>query len=273
MGPAFVHPDRVDAMKRDLHRAMGALHVELGGDSRSTPREREIAALIGDWNHWLAHPTDWLTAPDVLEMGRDIEARIATLQGPPPDRGLLTGPHPHRAGEVLGMHTVGEMSDLRDALAYEVGQLTAAYNACADSWKAADAATNDAWKADFDAALAQFGRAYDQVQAILNAPLALMAFPYIGVEDAWNALTATIHAFTDLDRRLRVAGVCTPPDYKDMPQPQHSDLDLKVYNFSGSVLKGVQKGAQAVGGAVQSTVPWVVVGGCLLLGIVVALRR
>ena len=270
----FVHPEFVAAMKKDLHRAMTGLHRELATGWATPARAREIATLIHDWNDYAKRPSDWLTAPDELEIGCDLEARIVTLQGAPPDgKGHVTGPHAHRAGELFGMHTVGDLSDLRDALSYEVGMLTAAYNECAASWQAADAATHDPWKKDFDAAQTQFGSGWNQAQAIIGAGASVMSLPYPGVDDAWNALTATVRVFSDLDRRMRAAGMCNPPDYKDMPQPKHGDLDLSLYNFSGSILKGVQKGAEAVGTIAKSAVPWVLVAGALALAVVVAVRR
>jgi hypothetical protein len=208
----------------------------------------------------------------------DLEARLAALQGDMGDTRTRTTA-PHRTGEILGMHTIGELSDLLDALSYTVGQLTAAYNECADAWKAADAASHDAWKADFDKGLARFGTAWDEAHALLWLPdLTPIVDILPGVlpsaaTKAWKDVTSTIHTFTELDRRMRAAGICSSPTYKDMPQPTRSDVDLKAYNLSGDVLAGIKKGVRAVGEAATSPVPWLAAGGILALLLVAALRR
>jgi len=58
-----------------------------------------------------------------------------------------------------------------------------------------------------------------------------------------------------------------------MPQPTRSDIDLKLFNFTGEVLQGLKKGGHAMVHALQSPVPWVLVGGALALLISAQLRR
>jgi hypothetical protein len=183
--------------------------------------------------------------------------------------GQSVSPAQHRAGEMLGMHTVGELSDLRDALSYTVGQLTAAYNDCGEQWKVADASSHDAWKADFDQAIQRFGKDWDSADTLIKI---LPDWSPIG-DETWNAVVSDIHAFTDLDRRMRAAGICTGPTYRDMPQPLHSDIDLKAFNLSGEILSGVKKGAHAAAESLTSPVPWVALGGLLAIVLIAQLRR
>jgi hypothetical protein len=211
-----------------------------------------------------------------LELGFDLETRLALLQGD----SAHSENGPHRTGEVLGMHTVGELSDLRDALSYTVGQLTAAYNGCAEHWKATDPASHDPWKADFDAGLQRFGQDWDTADTVIRmfpdwVPIgdAIPGVVPSVASSAWSDILADIHTFTDLDRRMRAAGVCAVPTYANMPQPTHSDIDLKAYNLSGEVLAGVKRGAQAVAGAVTSPIPWVALGGLLAAILVIKLRN
>jgi hypothetical protein len=275
---SFVHPSDVAALKNRLHGAFVALHgAELEPEAvPASPRALEALDLIHAWNAYFSRPADWLNAPTELEQGFELEARLAMLQG---DHVHADGGH-HRAGEVLGMHTVGELSDLRDALSYTVGQLTAAYNECAELWKAADAESHDPWKADFDAALQRFGRDWDAADLIIKTLPDWLPFsdaiPGVlpsAASSAWTAIVSDIHEFTDLDRRVRLARVCTGPTYANMPQPTHSDLDLKLFNLSGDILSGVKEGAHSALSAITSPVPWIALGGLLAIVLVSQLRR
>jgi hypothetical protein len=267
LSPFYVDPRDVLALKARLHGAFVAMHgVELGPAAASTtPRAHEASALVDAWSEYLSRPVDWLNAPAELEHGLDLEARLAMLQG---DGGPF-GHARHRAGELLGMHTVGELSDLRDALSYTVGQLTAAYNDCAEQWKAADASSHDAWKADFDQAIQRFGKDWDSADTLIEY---LPDWAPIG-DETWNAIVSDIHAFTGLDRRIRTAGICTGPTYPNMPQPSHSDIDLKLFNLSGDILSGVKEGAHAAAEALTSPVPWIALGGLLAIVVIAQLRR
>ncbi len=260
----FVHPDQVRALQARVHPAMAALlRAELAGDKAHRGRAREAATLVADWNRYLAAEVDWLSAPDALEHGLDLEARLAGLQGPGGPRHGAHNRGPHRTGSVLGMPTVGELSDLLDAFSYQVGILTAAFNDCGD-WQTKDPTTYAQWQKDFQSAITQFGSAWDQAHArITSVPQAAWSFWPAG--DAWDNVLGTKHLFTDLDRRMRAAGICAPPDYSLMPQPKSSDLDLKAYNFSGAVLQGVRSGVNALGNAVSSPVPWIAIGAVLAI--------
>jgi hypothetical protein len=263
---SFVDPAQVAALRARLHSAFLALHQgALAGGVADTSRAHEAHSLIHAWNEYLCRPVDWLNAPDELQHGLDLEARLAMLQGD----GLRRDPLRHRAGELLGFNTVGELSDLRDALSYTVGQLTAAYNECADYWKSADATSHDGWKADFDRALQRFGQDWDSADTVLKN---LPDWAPIG-DTTWNAIASDIHAFTDLDRRMRAAGLCTAPTYANMPQPSHSDIDLKAFNLSGDVLSGVKQGVQSAAAALRSPVPWIALGGLAAVVVLTQLRR
>jgi hypothetical protein len=239
------------------------LRAELAHTGEPGARAREAARLVADWNRYLAVDVDWLSAPDALEHGRDLEARLAALQGPAaraPDRHRTAA---HRTGSVLGMPTVGELSDLIDAFSFQVGVLTAAFNDCAD-WQAKDPTTYAQWQKDFQSAVTQFGSAWDQAHAVLEGvPQAVWNIWPAG--DTWDVVLQTKHLFADLDRRMRAAGVCTSPDYSLTPQPKHSDLDLKAFNFSGDVVQGVQKGLGALQHTASSPVPWLALGAILAL--------
>jgi hypothetical protein len=270
----FVRPEDVYDLQHRLHGAFVALRAAefKPGGGPEGHRAQGARTLLNDWNDFVTRPIDWLNAPAEFEHGRDLEARLATLQG---DAAPLRAAS-HRVGEVLGMHTFGELSDLRDALSYTVGQLTAAYNDCAAQWRAADPATHDAWKNDFDAALKSFGSDWDA------AGLAIGTFPsWLPFADAipgvvpsassaaWDAIVNDMHTFGDLDRRMRAAGICTAPTYADMPQPTHSDLDLNIYNWLGNA--GI-KGKVITPQMGSDGLPWVV-GGLLAICAIAVLRR
>jgi hypothetical protein len=97
MMPAFVAPEAVAALRARTHPAIQALLLKEDLSAKTpTPHGREAAALVAEWSEYMAHEVDWLSAPDALEHGRDLEARLAALQGPRPtaaDRAHNTGPH------------------------------------------------------------------------------------------------------------------------------------------------------------------------------------
>jgi hypothetical protein len=275
---AFVHPSEVHVLKHRLDGAFRALHqTELAGQPLAgSARGREARDLMHAWNAYVARPADWVSAPQELEHGRDLEARLAVLQGDA--RGASSSLH--QTGTIAGLWTVGELADLLDALSYTVGVVTAAWNDCETQWRAADPAGAAAWKADFDQGIAQFGKAWDEAHAIVSLlpdwmPIA-DAIPGLvksAATVAWDDVVATVHTFTGLDRTMRAAGVCAAPTYPNMPQPTRSDLDLKAFNLTGGALQGIQKGAREVAKTVASPVPWLALGGVLALVLVATLKQ
>jgi hypothetical protein len=311
---SFVHPDCVDEMKRDLHCAIDALHRELAGAhaDASSPRGREIAGLVDDWNAWLAQPCDWLTAPDVLQAGCGIEARIATLQGPPPAaRPHTTGPdRPQRAGQSSGVVTPGDVLAYRKTWDDYVMGTARAAALCAQAWQAlADGATPST-----PPKVSQFAIPPDQKTLTLWAQSQQQLSDSIteswnmhAAKPDWQVLVQAGDILQDFQRTVeRVGNFYQPQIAKDcpaieLPKPPSFDLQSQVIGRIeglGILAHGVlQLLGIGVGGALQTygaiaqqageigkkvgeaaekaldVAPVVIVGGVLFLGLVLAVRR
>ena len=311
---SFVHPASIDEMKRDLHNAIDALHRELAGAhaDRVSRRAHEIAALVGDWNAWLAQPCDWLTAPDVLQTGCDIEARIAVLQGPPAGGRLhTTGPdRPQRAGQASGIVTPSDVLAYRKTWDdYVMGTARAAAT-CAQAWQAlADEATPST-----PPNVSQFAIPPDKQTLSLWAQAEQQHSDSIteswnmhaGKPD-WQVVVQAGDILQDFQRTVqRVGNFYQPQIARDcpaieLPKPPSFDLQTQVIGRIeglGILAHGVlQLLGIGVGGALQTygsiaqhaleigkrvgeaaekaldVAPVVIVGGVLFLGLVMAVRR
>jgi hypothetical protein len=311
---SFVHPASIDDMKRDLHPALDALHRELAGAHADTtsPRAREIAALVDAWNAWLARPCDWLTAPDVLQMGCHIEARIATLQGPPADgRPHTTGPdRPQRAGQSGGIVTPGDVLAYRKTWDDYVMGTARAAAACAVAWQALADGTTPSTPPN----VSQFAIPPDQKTMSLWAQTQQQHSD--GITESWNmhadkpdwqVVVQAGDILQDFQRTVqRVGSFYQPQIAKDcpaieLPKPPSFDLQSQVIGRIeglGILAHGVlQLLGIGVGGALQTygaiaqqageigkkvgeaaeraldVAPIVIVGGVLFLGLVMAVRR
>src|SRR5580704_18166702 len=158
----FVHPEHVLAYKHQrLAPAFGDLFARRGeilrahaSDAESSRAiEHELLSLLEEWRCYESSPVDWLTAPEELERGLHLEARLAWLQSASDP---ATGAH--RVGELLGMHTVADLKDLLASRRYVVEQLSTTASACTD-WPARDPAAFAQWRARLDAANADFAKA------------------------------------------------------------------------------------------------------------------
>lgn len=247
------HPRDVDALKRRLGPAFDELEQreDLGAHS---PLER--GELLEEWRAFEAAPADWLDAHHELERGKDLEGRLAWLQGPGPRlrRRTNTGPT-HATGEIFGWHTVDELRDLLAAKSVEAAKITEAGNLAASTWGTADPAAYAAFDADLHAAGVAFERARSDAQGVIDAvPAAIAgATPILddpGLLDAegkpqnvWTELVNASKPYLALEARLSAAGHAPAP-YAVL-QPKATDVDLGAY-------KVADKGAQAIEAAAQT---------------------
>jgi hypothetical protein len=81
-----VDPAEVWQLRAQLQDAVASICAPCAGIDPQTAQE-----LLEDWAAWAAAPLDWLTAPELLAYGLELEHDVATLQGPQPRR-YNTGP-------------------------------------------------------------------------------------------------------------------------------------------------------------------------------------
>jgi hypothetical protein len=311
---SFVHPDCVDEMKHDLHRAIDALHRELAGAhaDASSPRGREIAGLVDDWNTWLAQPCDWLTAPQMLQTGCDIEARIATLQGPPADGRLhTTGPvRPQRADQSGGIVTPGDVLAYRTTWDDYVMGTARAAAACAQAWQALADGTTPSTPPN----VSQFAIPPDQKTLSLwavgqqqDSDSLVASWNMHADKPDWQVVVQAGDILQDFQRTVQRVGNFYQPQIAkncpaiELPKPPSFDLQSQVIGRIeglGILAHGVlQLLGIGVGGALQTygaiaqqageigkkvgeaaekaldVAPVVIVGGVLFLGLVMAVKR
>ena len=253
-----VHPRDVEAFKARLGPAMFA--------AAATLRSPEAEALARQWSDYASRRASWASAPADLERGRDMEARLALLQGPHARR---VGAH--AVGSILGFWSVGELHDLLAAKAYEVTQINAAASACAPAWAAADPASYGRWAGDLYDANQAFAKAQKSAQQVLDfVPQAMWSFTPAG--SAWDGVIQASHPFNDLNRRMLQDGRCAPADFSKTPQPTASDLDLKVFQATDVATKKIEGAASSVTSAVSSRGNWFALGALLTLGTVVLIK-
>jgi hypothetical protein len=253
-----VHPRDVDGLKARLGPAVLA--------AAATLRSPEAEALARRWSDYCAHQATWATAPGELELGRDLEAQLALLQGPG-----MRGSGSHAVGSILGFWSVGELHDLLAAKAYEVTQINAAANACAPSWAATDPVGYGKWAGDLYDANQAFAKAQTNAQRVLDfVPQAMWSFTPTG--SAWDEVIQAAHPFNDLSLRMVQEGHCAPPDFSKTPQPTASDLDLKIFQATDVATKKIESAASSVSSAVKSRGNWFALGALLALGAVVLIK-
>lgn len=255
---AHVHPADVEALKARLGPAVFA-----AADALRSP---EAEALARQWSDYIARRATWASAPEDLEHGRDLEARLALLQGPR----RATG-RPHAVGTILGAWTVGELHDLLAAKAYEVGQINAGATSCAAVWAAADPVGCGQWAGEFYDANQAFATAQKSAQQVLDfTPQAIWSITPAGL--AWDQVINASHPFQALFNRMMESRHCSAPDFSQMPQPTASDLDLRVFKVTDVATKKIEGAATSVASAVSSRGNWFALGLAVALGAVVLLK-
>jgi hypothetical protein len=248
-----VHPSEVDALKRRVGPAIESL-----GDP----------TLARDWRDYERRGVDWLDAPRELEHGRDLEARLAWLQGPrsrQPRPRANTGPH--AVGETLGYPSVAELKDLLAAKKKEVTEIRAAGAAAMPAWQAAAPELASAWARDMAAADRPFDRASADAQAVIDTvPGMLDEIPVMAPpgedKSVWDALVEASKPYQDLGLRLAAAGHAPAP--YTVPQPKATDVDLHVYKAADRATQVIEEVATKSGGILA------VVG--LVVGVVLVSR-
>ncbi len=138
--PAHVHPGEVEALRAQVGDAMRSICAPCAGVD-----PRTVAELLEDWQAWAAAPLDWLTAPSLLAYGLELEADVATLQGPQPRRyttgplrtGAAAPPTPATAPPTHGIVTPGDVLSYRALWDDYVTGTAKAALACAQAWAAA----------------------------------------------------------------------------------------------------------------------------------------
>jgi hypothetical protein len=253
-----VHPGDVEALKARLGPAVLA--------AAATLRSPEAEALARQWSDYCAHRATWASAPTELEQGRDLEARLAMLQGPG-----ARGGRGHTVGSILGFWSVGELHDLLAAKAYEVTQINAAASACAPSWASANPVAYGQWAGELYDANQAFAKAQTSAQHVLDfVPQAMWSFTPAG--SAWDDVIQASHPYSELYRRMVKDGHCAPADFSKTPQPTASDLDLKIFQATDIATKKIEGAASSVTSAVSSRGNWFAVGALLALGAVVLIK-
>jgi hypothetical protein len=255
---AHVHPRDVEALKARLGPA-----VLSAARTLLSPEAEDLARR---WGEYVARRVTWVSAPADFEDGRDLEARLAVLQGPPRSHA-----RPHTVGTVLGAWTIGELHDLLAAKTYEVKQINAAATSCAPAWAAADPTGYGQWAGELYDANQAFAAAQKNAQQVVDfTPQGIWSFTPAGA--AWEHLIAAARSFRGLFARMMDSGTCAAPDFSQMPQPTASDLDLRVFKLTDVATKKIEGAATSAVSAVSSRGSWFVLGLAVALGAVVLLK-
>ena len=255
---AHVHPRDVEALMARLGPAVWS--------AAATLRSPEAEDLARRWGEYVERRVTWASAPADLEDGRDLEARLAVLQGPGRSQA-----RPHAVGTILGAWTIGELHDLLAAKKYEVGQINAAATSCAAAWAAADPTGYGQWAGELYDANQAFAAAQRSAQQVLDFALqAVWSFTPAGA--AWDQVIEASHPFQGLYARMMQSGYCAAPDFSQMPQPTASDIDLKAFKLTDVATKKLEGAATSVTSAVSSRANWFALGLAVALGAVVLLK-
>lgn len=232
MMPEAVHPREVTRFGERLDPAFQAMSVL----SQQGPRFLEAYALWQSWSAWRAREPDWLSAPQLLEHGRDLEARLARLQGPLPGgprRRENTGPlspaadpRQIRVAEAAGLGAdhigPGDVLAYRKLWdAYVMGTARAA-TAAAEAWDAAAAGTTPATPVN----LTQFATPPDGKTLTLwadsertNANLIETAWNAHADTPDWQLLSQAGDILQDFQRVVLKVGQIYQPDIaRDCPE-------------------------------------------------------
>jgi hypothetical protein len=173
-------------------------------------------------------------------------------------------------GSILNWHTVHELSDLVNALQFQVDQIDASYNEAKSAWSAADNAGFLAWETAYNTALAVWVPARTRAQAVIAATAATGNdwdwMPTIEVtgEDSFESVAKAFMPFEELDRELRSSKSFPKPDlpvYAGTPQPTAPDFDLTTYQIADSTWQKIKQVGDSFGNAIRVSAPWLLVGG------------
>jgi hypothetical protein len=273
-----VHPDDVERFRARLEPAFAqianVLDDVVSGPDITADWRNEARALRRDWLTWCRRPIDWRSAPDVLESGRDLEARLAILQGPE-SRYRRGGRGGSTVGTLFGLPTVGELADLLAAKKKEVTEIRAAWTAAHAAWTAADAPAADAFARDIAAADARFDAAASSAQGVIAvtpdaiAAVVPIATPPGEERSTYAELVEASKPYVDLFVRLKGAGHAPAPYI--VPQPKSADADLGVYEGADTLAHGVERAAKAVADTGRDVLPIVAVAGAV--GLLVLLGK
>jgi hypothetical protein len=299
-GPSFVDPREVVALKRRLHGAfVMLLGAELGAKSPATVRARELLDLVHAWNAYLARPVDWVNAPDELEHGFDLEARLAMLEGagqpvrtgeqPTGSPSSTTMPIVVTPGDVLAYRKLWDsyvMGIARAAL-----QAAGAWDAVAKGQLPAMEPTHFPWWPNRSVAAT-----YADLERASSETIETLWNQFAGLSDLDIVVRAEGILRSFQDTVLQVGQYNAPRIAKEFPQlplpePPNFDLQAEVIGHIeglGILAKGVLHllGIGASGAlettlgagkrlveTVTSPVPWVAAGGILALLLLAAIRR
>jgi hypothetical protein len=179
---------------------------------------------------------------EFVGVGRTANWRPRSVRTPRGIAGLVStglGRGTVGLGTIFGYPTATDLADLLKAAAYDLQQLQSAQATCVGwpnnpvGWAA--------WQMDMQDVQASFADASRIAQLSITAA-ALSGLPALTpVQYEWNLVTSVIRDMTDLDRRLRVNGVCKAPDYPNMPQPSGGDPDLVLFKATDSGTRAIEK--------------------------------
>ena len=265
-----VHPEDVAALKRRLGPAFDALAARAPIDFERFDRgSSDQYELVDAWRAYESAPVDWLDAHLELERGKDLEARLAWMQGPRTRRPGRANTGPHAVGETFGMHTVAELRDLLAAKQKERDEVNKAGSLARPEWQAADAAAFAAWSRDLAAANDEFERARSDAQGVIDfVPGILDEAPLVTppgqTKSVWDSVIEASKPYLGLTLRLTQAGHAPAP--YTVPQPTAPDRDLQVYKAADRGVQGIESVGRQTGGVVAALAA--VVGVALFVKIV-----
>lgn len=176
-------------------------------------------------------------------------------------------------GSFIFWHSAHELSDLLNALTYQVGQITNAFNSAKAQWQANDSAGQQAWATQYQSALtawtpiatecATFVQAI-RMQAAGNVLAAdwdwAPAISNTGI-DLFDALAKAFMPFEDLDRELRRSRTYPGPlpTYPDTPQPTAPDFSLAAYQVADSWKQKIEQFGAKTQSFMEKAAPWIAV--------------
>jgi hypothetical protein len=165
-----------------------------------------------------------------------------------------------RTGEIAGVHTIAELSDMMEVTLYESGQMNDAVGACT-AWLKSDPAGFSDFSSRVNASSLDLAKLLAAAKSAVDwIPSALRSVtPVTGSQ--YTDLIAWRKRFGDLDREFRAnPHGCTPPDYSKMPQPKAADPDLTILHGTQAITQPIDKGLAAASALAQSRTPYVLLG-------------
>ncbi|MFI4971195.1 MAG: hypothetical protein ACHP7H_00830 [Hyphomicrobiales bacterium] len=214
----------------------------------------EARALWAEWSAFVDTPAEWWTAREELERGRDLEARLAALQGPGevPAEARRHNTGPHTTGTIAGEPTVTELADLIKAKVYEVARVSDAASAAGPAWAARDPLAYGAFASALYDATAAFEAARADAQGVVDlVPEILWAVTPANIPPPgenklgpWGELTKASAPFKELYRRLLTDGQSPGVDMSAIPQPKGTDVDLQTYKAADVATEKIEEAAK-----------------------------